>query len=75
MEKSSIIDLILGNGFYGFIALFSKFQDAYLVVLLGKLMQNTLTRNGFEDFENIMNIGYCDDFMKRLRYELCFDFM
>ena len=31
MERTSIFDLILGKRFYGFIALFAKFKDAFIL--------------------------------------------
>ena len=31
MERTSIFDLILGKQFYGFIALFAKFKDAFIL--------------------------------------------
>ena len=38
MEKTSIFDRILGNGFYKFIALFAKFKDALSwLVIFGKI--------------------------------------
>ena len=43
-------------GIHGFYGILEKFKDAYLVVLLGKLMQNTLASNGLEDFENMVYI-------------------
>ena len=47
-----------------------KFKDAYLVLLLGRLMQNILTRNGFKDFENIVDIWLLKYLMKLLGSKL-----
>ena len=47
-----------------------KFKDAYLVLLLGRLTQNILTRNGFKDFENIVNIWLLKYLMKLLGSKL-----
>ena len=40
-------------------------------MLLGRLMQNILTRNGFKDFENIVDIWLLKYLMKLLGIKLC----
>ena len=45
------------NGFHGFMVLFEILKTLFLnLYYFVKLMQNILTRNGFEDLENIMDI-------------------
>ena len=48
-----------------------KFKDVYHIMLLGRLMQNILTRNGFKDFENIVDIWLLKYLMKLLGIKLC----
>ena len=48
MEEISIFDIILGNGFYEFIALFANSKDALSqFVLFGKFAQNIYDKKQF----------------------------
>ena len=77
MEEINIFDIIIGNGFYGFVALFANSKDVLSwIVIFGKLIENVLTRNDFGKFENLVNIlGISRVFVKLLEIEQCFDFI
>ena len=56
MEKKNIFEFF-DNGFHGFMVLFEILKTLYLnLYYLGNLCKTFLTRNGFEDFENIVDI-------------------
>ena len=60
MEEISIFDIILGNGFYGFIALFanSKHVLSWLMIF-GKLIENVIDKKWFwKIWEPCEYIGY-----------------
>ena len=45
MKGISIFDLILGNGFYGFIALFGNYEDVLSwLEIFGKLIENLINK-------------------------------
>ena len=45
MEEINIFDIILGNGFYGFVALFANSKDVLSrLVILGKLIENVIDK-------------------------------
>ena len=64
MEKVGIFDIILGNGFYGFIALFENSKDVLSwLVIFGKLIENVIDKKWFwEIWKPCEYIGYFKGF-------------
>ena len=66
MEEISIFDIILGNGFYGFIALIANSINVLSwLVIFGKLIENFIDKKLFwkiwEPFEYIEYFkGFCE---------------
>ena len=48
-----------------------KFKDAYLVLVLGKLIENLFDKNEVENFTNFVEVRLFKVFLKLPRYELC----
>ena len=60
------------NGFHGFMVLFEILKMLFLnLYYLRNWCKAFLTRNGFEDFENIVDIWLLNYFMKLLESKLC----
>ena len=48
MEEMSIFDIIIGNGFYGFIALFANSKNVLSwLMIFGKLIENVIDTKWF----------------------------
>ena len=64
MEETSIFDIILGNGFYGFIALFSNSKHVLSwLMIFGKLIENVIDKKLFwKIWEPCEYIGYFKGF-------------
>ena len=64
MEEISIFDITIGNGFYGFIALFANSKDVlFWLVIFGKLIENVIDKKWFwKIWEYCEYIGYFKDF-------------
>ena len=60
MEEINIFDIIFGNGFYGFVALFANFKDVLSwLVIFGKLIENVIDNKWFwETWKPCEYIGY-----------------
>ena len=48
-----------------------KFKDAYLVLVLGKLIENLFDKNEVENLTNFVEVRLFKIFLKLPRYELC----
>ena len=48
-----------------------KFKDAYLVLVLGKLIENLFDKNEVENLTNFVEVRLFKVFLKLHRYELC----
>ena len=72
MEEINIFDIILGNGFYGFIALFANSKDVLSwLVIFGKLIKNVIDKKWFwKTWEASEYLGISKGFMELLGCEL-----